>query len=227
MLGFLGGTGVEGRGLALRFALAGNKVLIGSRDRERANVAAQKVLDLAEGLWVHGADNAEVAREADIVFIVVPYDAQVALLRDVGVYLRGKTVVNAVIPLVFVDGQVRIIPVEDGSAASQAQTLLSESKVVAGFHSLSAKDLLNPKRVINGDVLVCSDFSDAKKQVMDLALSIKGVRPVDGGGLINAGYVENMTAVLLTINHTYKGRAMFRITGIPALEETFPSSSSS
>lgn len=225
MLGFLGGTGVEGRGLALRFALAGNKVLIGSRDIERANIAAQKVVDLAEDLWVQGADNAEVAQQADLVFIVVPYDAQVALLKDVGAYLRGKTVVNAVIPLTFVDGQVRIIPVEDGSAASQSQALLPESKVVAGFHSLSAKDLLNPRRIINGDVLVCSDFPDAKKQVMDLSLSIEGVRPVDGGGLVNAGYVENMTAVLLTINHTYKGRAMFRITGIPALEEESSSSS--
>ena len=214
MLGFLGGTGPEGRGLALRFALNGEHVLIGSRDEERARVAAESVaLSAREGL-VTGALNADVADRADIVLVAVPYAGHKATLSSLRERLVGKIVVDLVAPLAFEKGMARAIPVEEGSVALQAQAILPESTVAAAFQTISAQDLLVPDRRIDSDVVVCADDIEVKKVVMTLAESIREVRAVDGGGLENARYVEDFTALLLNINRIYKAHSSLRIAGI-------------
>lgn len=220
VLGFIGGTGPEGRGLALRMALAGHTVVIGSRRTERGQEAAQKVLDLAPGADVHGGDNAEAVAKGDIVFITVPFEGQRSILEQLRDGLKGKVVVNTVVPLEFVDGTPRANIVAEGSAAEQSQAILPGSPVVAAFQNLSAHDLLRPQQIVNGDVIVCSDHAEPKKQIMALAEQIPGVRAVDGGGLANSRYVEDFTALLLNINRIYKGHSMFRITGVPGLRPT-------
>ncbi|MFF1406178.1 NAD(P)-binding domain-containing protein, partial [Streptomyces sp. NPDC058294] len=64
VVGVLGGTGPQGKGLAHRLARAGQKVIIGSRSAERAEAAAA---ELGDG--IEGADNAETARRSDIVIV--------------------------------------------------------------------------------------------------------------------------------------------------------------
>lgn len=214
MLGFLGGTGPEGRGLALRFAMAGEHVLIGSRDPERARAAADSVLQAAPEGQVRGLANADVAREADIVFVVVPYAAQRDTLEALKGSLAGKTIVDAVVPLVFSKGRAAAVPVEEGSAAQQAQAVLPDSTVVAAFHTVSAQELLDPRASIDSDVIVCANAARAKEAVMKLAEKIQGVRAVDGGPLENARYVEEFTALLLNINRIYKAHASIKIVGI-------------
>ena len=214
MLGFLGGTGPEGRGLALRFALNGEHVLIGSRDEERAKVAAESVaLSASEGL-VTGALNADVADKADVVLVAVPYAGHKATLSSLSDRLAGKIVVDLVAPLAFEKGRARAIPVEEGSVALQAQAVLPDSTVAAAFQTISAQDLLVPDRRIDSDVVVCADDGEAKRVVMRLAESIREVRAVDGGGLENARYVEDFTALLLNINRIYKAHSSLRIAGI-------------
>lgn len=214
MIGFIGGTGPEGRGLALRFILAGEKAMIGSRDPARAQEAAQKVLEAAPGADISGGANAEVAALSDIVFISVPYAAQKPTLEDLSEQLKGKLVVDVVAPLAFVKGQASAVRVEEGSAALQAKSLLPESNIVAAFQNISAQTLLDPEKSVDCDVIVCADDSDSKRVVMELAELIKGVRAVDGGGLENARYVEDFTALLLNINRKYKAHSMLKITGI-------------
>ncbi len=214
MLAFLGGTGPEGRGLALRLALAGEEVVLGSRDVAKAQEAAAKVRALAPSARVRGADNATAAREGDVVFLTVPYTAQASLLGEVGAQLRGKVVVDTVVPLEFVGGRPRALSVPEGSAAQQAQALLPGAKVVAAFHNVSAQDLLVPDKAIEGDVLVCADDAEAKTQVRALAGRIQRIRGVDGGGLENARYVEELTVLLLSLNRIHKARTMVRIHGI-------------
>lgn len=214
MLGFLGGTGPEGRGLALRFAMAGEHVLIGSRDPERAKAAADSVLQAAPGGTVRGLANADVAREADIVFVVVPYAAQRDTLEALKGLLAGKTIVDAVVPLVFNKGRAAAVPVAEGSAAQQAQAVLPNSTVVAAFHTVSAQELLDPRATMDTDVIVCASDATAKATVMKLAEKIQGVRAVDGGALENARYVEEFTALLLNINRIYKAHASIKIVGI-------------
>ena len=214
MLGFIGGTGPEGRGLALRFALAGEKVLIGSRNEERAKQAAESVLELAPPDSVRGAINSEVAQEADIVFIAVPYTAQRDTLQALKEQLSGKLVVNLIAPMEFNKGRASAIIVEEGSAALESQAILAESTIVAAFQNVSAEDLLVPDKSIDSDVIVCADDAEAKERVMKMVEMIKGARAVNGGGLANARYVENLTALLVTINRIYKAHSSIKITGI-------------
>lgn len=214
VIAFIGGTGPEGRGLGLRFAAAGHRVLIGSRDEGRAVAAAEKVRGLAPDAQVYGVSNADAAARGDVVFIAVPHDAQRATLAPLAEALAGKVVVNVVAPLAFTKAGVRAVPVDEGSAAEQSQALLPRSRIVAAFHSISARDLLAPGHAIDCDVVVCGDDADAKAQVMALAECIPGVRPLDGGGLECARYAEELTALLLNLNRTYKGRAMVKFVGI-------------
>ncbi|MBI2165287.1 MAG: NADPH-dependent F420 reductase [Chloroflexi bacterium] len=213
MIGFLGGTGPEGRGLALRFALAGEEVIIGSREATRAQEAARSVSTLAPGLRVKGATNREAAA-ASIVIVTVPYAGHRETLASLAHELSGKVVIDVVAPLAFSKGRARAIPVESGSVAQEAQALLPNSRIVSAFHNVSAEDLLEPAKVIDCDVVVCSDDKEAKAQVMALAETIKGVRAVDGDGLENSRYLEDLTALLLNINRIYKGHSMIKIVGI-------------
>ena len=214
VIAFIGGTGPEGRGLGLRFAAAGHPVLIGSREEGRAVAAAEKVRRLCPDARVEGVTNQDAAVRGDVVFIAVPHAAQRQTLEGLAEPLAGKVVVNVVAPLAFSKAGVRAVPVEEGSAAQQSQRLLPRSRVVAGFHSISARDLLAPGHSIDCDVVVCGDDADAKAQVMALAECIPGVRPLDGGGLECARYAEELTALLLNLNRTYKGRAMVKFVGI-------------
>ncbi len=214
MIGFLGGTGPEGRGLAVRLALAGEDVIIGSRDAGRAMAAAGELAELAPGALVEGGLNEEAAARADVVFVVVPYSAQRSTIEPLAGHLAGKIVVGVTVPLRFGKGGASIQPVPDGSAALEIEALLPESRVVAAFQTISAHDLLDPNKTVDSDVVVCSSDEDAKVQIMELSGRIDGIRAVDGGGLANAGYVEGMTALILNLNRRYKARAAFRITGI-------------
>ena len=214
MIGFIGGTGPEGKGLALRFAMAGDRVAIGSRDEQRAKDAADEVRELQVGLSVSGGLNEQVADESDIVFIAVPYSGHRPTLETLGDKLDGKLVVDVVAPLRFSRGVASAVEVEEGSAAQQAQILLPNSKVVGAFHNLSAEDLMRPNVAIVSDVIVCADDKNAKSRVMELAESINAVRAVDGGGLQNSRYVEELTALLININRIYKAHSTIKIVGI-------------
>ena len=214
MIGFIGGTGPEGKGLALRFAMAGERVAIGSRDAQRAQDAAHEVGELQVGLSVTGGLNEQVADESDIVVIAVPYSGHRPTLESLGNRLDGKLVVDVVAPLRFSRGVASAIEVEEGSAAQQAQILLPNSKVVGAFHNLSAEDLMRPNVAIVSDVIVCADDKEAKIRVMELAESIEAVRAVDGGGLQNSRYVEELTALLININRIYKAHSTIKIVGI-------------
>ena len=214
MIGFIGGTGPEGRGLALRFALSGEHVLIGSRDAGRAQEAADSVRRLAPSIAIDGALNAAVAAQSDTVVIAVPYAAQKPTLQSLTAELKGRLIVNVVVPLAFSKGIARAVAVAEGSAALEAQAILPDSTHIAAFHNVSAPELLKPDKRLDTDIVVCGDDADAKRAVMRLADAITGARGVDGGGLANAVYVENLTALLLNINRIYKAHSMIKIVGV-------------
>ena len=215
MLAFLGGTGPEGKGLALRLALAGEATIIGSRDAGRATAAAEELLRAAPGASINGANNADAATQADVVFLTFPYEGLRPLLEQLQGSLHGKVVVNVIAPMRFQRGRgASAVAVEAGSAAQEAQELLPNSLVVAAFQNVSAEELQKPDTVMEGDVIVCSDHREAKDLVLDLVRKIHDLRPVDGGGLANAKYVEQITPLLLNINRIYKIHAGIKIVGL-------------
>jgi NADPH-dependent F420 reductase len=209
-IGILGGTGDQGKGLARRFALAGHPVLIGSRDAGRAQEAADSI-----GAGTRGAANADVAAEADLVIVAVPWEGHRAILESLREPLAGKIVIDCVNPLGFDKQGAYALPVEEGSAAQQAAAVLPDSRVVAAFHHVSAVLLLDPAvEKVDLDVLVLGDDREATDLVQTLAAAIPGVRGVYGGRLRNAHQVEALTANLISINRRYKAHAGVRVTDV-------------
>ena len=214
VIGFIGGTGPEGKGLALRFALAGEEVLIGSRDESRAAEAASELSALAAGCSIGGGLNDDVASRSEIVFVVVPYSGHRPTLESLREQLKGKIVVDVVAPMEFGKGGARATPVPEGSAALQARAILPESTIAAAFQTISARDLMDTDHPVDSDVVVCGQSREARETIMALAEKVPGVRAVDGGGLSNAGYVENLTPLLVNINRRYKAHSAIKIVGI-------------
>lgn len=210
VVGVLGGTGDQGRGLALRLARAGQQVIIGSRDAARAEASAAEL-----GLGVRGADNATVARESDVVIIAVPWDGHAATLTALREELAGKIVVDCVNPLGFDRQGAYALKPEEGSAAEQAAALLPDSRVTAAFHHLSAV-LLQDESVesIDTDVMVLGDDREATDVVRGLAGRIPGMRGIFAGRLRNAHQVEALVANLISVNRRYKAHAGLRITDV-------------
>ena len=215
MLAFLGGTGPEGKGLALRLAMAGEAVIIGSRDATRATTAAEELAQLAPGLRIDGATNAEAAQVAGVVFLTFPYEGQRPTLEQLQEPLKGKVVVDVIAPMQFQRGSgASAVEVAAGSAAQEAQELLPDSFVVAAFQNASAEELQQPDTLMDGDVVVCSDHQEPKALVMELVRKIPQLRPVDGGSQANAKYVEQITPLLVNINRIYRIHAGIKITGL-------------
>ena len=215
MLAILGGTGPEGKGLALRLAMAGETPIIGSREASRGAAAAQELTQLVSNVDIRGSDNSGAVLQADVVFLAFPYEGQRPVLEDLGPALKGKIVVSVIAPMKFERGKgASAVEVGAGSAAQEAQDMLPESQVVAAFQNASAEELLEPNITMEGDVVVCSDHAAAKKIVMDLADQIKDLRGVDGGSLANAKYVEQITPLLVNINRIYKTHSSIKIVGI-------------
>lgn len=189
-------------------------MVIGSRSRERGLAAAGQVKSLVPEADVRGGDNAFAAREGRILIITVPYEGQKPTLEALREESRGKIVITTVVPLTLTGTGIAIRPVDEGSAAQQAQDLLPEARVAAAFQAVSAVELAALDQPVDADVVVCSDDADATNTVMALAEEIPGVRALDGGALRNARYLEEMTALLLILNRRYKAHSSVRFRGI-------------
>jgi 8-hydroxy-5-deazaflavin:NADPH oxidoreductase len=215
-LAFLGGTGDQGRGLARRFAIAGHRVVVGSRQLDRAAAAATELgAGVPEPSLIRGATNDVAARTSDVVVVAVPWEGHESLIRGLASELAGKVVIDCVNPMGFDKQGAFALPVPEGSAAEQAASLLPESTVVAAFHHVSASLLLDPAVAsIETDVLVLGDDRPATDLVQALVDRLEGMRGIYGGRLRNAAQVEALTANLVSINRRYKAHAGLRITDV-------------
>lgn len=212
-IGFIGGTGPEGKGLAYRFALAGHEVVIGSRTDERGRAAAAEVAEHAGSATVTGGTNADAA-QAEVIVLTVPYAAQAGTLPPLAAACEGKLVISTAVPMSFAGGKASMPAVPEGSAAEQAQALLPGALVAGAFQNLGAAKLWQGDEPLDQDVIVCGDDDAAKQRASALAEDIRGVRAVDGGPLSSAKFVEGITVLLVGINKRYKTLAGVRIAGL-------------
>lgn len=215
----IGGTGDEGRGLALRWARAGIRVILGSRDAQRAVSAAQEIARRAGATArVEGAENAAAASGSGVVVLTIPFEAQAATLKHMQKALQpGTVLISTTVPLAAAVGDraTRVLGVWQGSAAEQAAAFAPEGVKVAGaFHNISAA-LLESDHDVECDAIICTNDAEARDAAAELARAIPGVRAVDGGALENCRIVEQITALLITVNIRNKVKhAGIRITGI-------------
>ena len=214
-IAILGGTGAQGSGLALRLAAAGHEITIGSRDPDRARVAASD-LSARAGKPIGGADNRGACGGADIVVLTVPYAVQRSAVEAVLDELAGKILVDATGPLV--PPRVSLVQLPDGcSAVAVIQQLTGSTvRVVSAFQNVSAQHLADLAHAVDCDVLICGNDRDACEVVIGLAADM-GLRGLYAGPIGNSAAAEALTSVLITINRRYKvpGGAGIRITGIP------------
>jgi NADPH-dependent F420 reductase len=216
----LGGTGEQGYGLALRWALAGERVLIGSRVLERAQEAAARVRQALNGRGaVEGRENPVAVAEADVVVVSVPFSAQATTLKTCrDAFREGQILCDLTVPLATSIGgpATRLIIPPQGSAAEQAAELVPRGvKVVSAFQNVSAEALADLSSPIECDVIVCG-ANEAKPVIRELIAHLPGARYLDGGPLFNSRIVEAITALLIGFNIRYKvPHSGIRITGIP------------
>jgi 8-hydroxy-5-deazaflavin:NADPH oxidoreductase len=221
----IGGTGALGFGLALRWAIAGVPVVIGSRSSERAIDAAAKLNERAgrigkASVEVQGLTNDEAAGRAQTVVLAVPFRNQSENLNNLGYSIQpGSVLVDATVPLAAAIGgrATRTVGVWQGSAAQQAQEMAPRGvAVVSAFHTVSANLLSDPDKEIDEDVLIAGDDRKAKDHVAGLIRRIPGLRPVDCGELELARIIEQLTALLISVNKRHKIKhSGIRLTGLP------------
>ncbi len=219
-IAILGGTGPAGTGLALRWARAGESIIIGSRSAERARDAALQIKGkVGDQAQVTGETNVAACAASDLLALTVPFEGQAALLKELKPAFRpGSILMDATVPLASgIGGRAsRTLGVWQGSAAQQAAELVPKGvTVVAAFQNCSA-DVMNGDGPVECDVIVCSDDQGATQTVCELAAKIPGVRALDGGKLENARIVEQITALLVGLNIRHKGHGGIRITGLPS-----------
>jgi len=222
-VGILGGTGPEGSGLAYRWAKAGEEIVIGSRDAQRAAETATQLRErIGASARIESADNATAAARCDVVVLTVPFLGHATLLKQLkGVWKPGTVVIDTTVPLAATVGgaATRMLGVWQGSAAEQGKELLPAGvSVAAAFQNLGA-ELLSKDEPVDCDILVCSDDERAKQIASELAEKIPGARALNGGKLENTRIVESLTALLVGINIRYKVHsAGIRFTGLPIKE---------
>ncbi len=212
-----------GCGLALRWARAGETIIIGSRDAARAEQTAEAIRQRAgANAQVCGMENSAACAASDLLVLTVPFEGQAALLKQLKPAIRpGSVLIDATVPLAAsVGGRAsRTLGVWQGSAAQQTAELVPKGvSVAAAFQNVSADALKgnnNDDDDVDCDVIVCSDDPNATQVAMELAAKIAGVRAIDGGKLENARIVEQITALLIGLNIRHKGHGGIRITGLP------------
>lgn len=210
----LGGTGKEGSALAQRWALHGYRVIIGSRDGERAKARAAELNQQLGGDYLTGMENSEAAQQAVLVVLTVPYSAHKDTLTSVKPYLDGKILVDVTVPMM--PPKVRTVHIPEGkSAALEARALLGDGvRIVSAFQNVSHEKLNDPNAPVDCDILITGDDDEAKQEVIKL-VEAAGMRGIDAGTLENSVAAEALTPVLLYINRKYKAVGSgIRITGI-------------
>lgn len=208
----VGGTGNLGSALALRLGAPGVKIIIGSRDAEKAQKAVDTLKPSLRAGEMIGMTNQQAVKDANFVVIAVPYEGQAQMVQDLKGQVAGKIIIDTVVPL----NKVKPFVPTAGSALQEAQQILGdEAPVIGALHNISAVDLGDVDSPL-GDVLVCGDNAEAKQKVMEIITRI-GATAYDAGPASNAYVIEGLTGVIIALNRKYKSKhGSIKITGIGA-----------
>jgi NADPH-dependent F420 reductase len=214
-LAIVGGTGPQGRGLALRFATAGYAVVVGSRERAKAKAVVDAMLAAHPGIDVRGDENAAAIEDADAVVLALAPEGLAATIEALRDRLAGRLVIDVVVPLALRDGLAEHAPPTGATSAGElVQAMLPQSRVVGAFKTVPASQLLAVERPLEGDVLVCGDDAAARADVEALVARIPNLRAIDAGAMRNARAIEGITALLVNLNRAHRAHTSIRVLGL-------------
>lgn len=216
-VGLIGGTGEEGRGLALRWALAGAQVTVGSRALEKAKATAEELNEIIGSERIGSATNQAAIAGSEFVLLTVPFAHAASTLEAHSQdFSEGAILIDITVPVSFEQGRVRYVDLPEGSASEHLQGLLPKNiPLVAAFKTEPAHLLAETHDTLDCDSFVASDSKEAKARVMEAITFIDGLRPVDAGTLYSARALERMTVLAIGINRRYKVKgARYRVVGL-------------
>lgn len=215
-VGLIGGTGVEGRGIALRLAAAGTEVWVGSRSRERAADKAAQLNAQIGNEFIHGASNSEVVAQCGVLLLTVPYEHAAGLLERHAPQLTSDHVlVDVTVPLVFDKGPRLLALAENSAAEALRKKLPSHVPLTAAFKTLPAHLLCELEADLDCDEFLCGDSEEARQRVLQVVQKIPGIRWIDAGPLRFCRCLEGMTMLVIGLNRRYKARhGRFKVVGI-------------
>ena len=216
-IGFLGGTGKEGKGLALRLAKAGVPVWIGSRSLDRAREVCDELNRLLGREFIIPAENRDMIGACEIILLTTPFEhARAALDAYRDAFPRGTILVDVTVPVKFESRRAQLLALPEGSGSASLAKHLPEGVLLVGaFKTIPAQVLADLAAPLDCDTFVCGDSEPAKARVMELIRLIPGLRPVDAGDREAAGTLERMSVLAMEINRRYKIKsARFRVVGL-------------
>lgn len=227
-VGIVGGTGPQGRGLAMRLALTRLHVKVGSRQADRAKEAAKEMNRLmasaAPGVandltftWIEGGANTDVVASSDVVLLTVPYENADATLKELqGSFKKGQIFVDVTVPLDFSKGDVQLITPPEGSGSKHLRTLVpAEIPFVGAGKTLPAHVLESLDIPLECNIFVFGDNKDAKATIMEMFGRIPALKPLDAGGMSAAATVEGITMLLIRVNRKHKSHGgRVRVVGL-------------
>ncbi|TMA37173.1 MAG: NADPH-dependent F420 reductase [Deltaproteobacteria bacterium] len=214
-LAFVGGTGPQGLGLAMRFAQAGETVLIGSRSASRADATASRIRAAVPGAVAEGVENLDAIARSERIVLTLPAAALPTFLETARTPLAGKLVIDVAVPVALRDGFFELAPVPGAPSAGElVQKAVPSARVVSAFKNVSAERLQDLSAALEGDVVLCGDDAAARTEVAALVAKLPGLRAVDAGRLANARYLEAITALLLNLNRRFRARTSIAIVGL-------------
>ena len=212
---FVGGTGPQGLGLAMRFAQAGETVLIGSRSASRADATARRIRAAVPGAVAEGVENLDAIASSERIVLTLPAAALPTFLETARTPLAGKLVIDVAVPVALRDGFFELAPVPGAPSAGElVQKAVPSARVVSAFKNVSAERLQDLNAALEGDVVLCGDDATARAEVAALVAKLPGLRAVDAGRLANARYLEAITALLLNVNRKFRARTSIAIVGL-------------
>jgi len=194
----LGGTGSLGKGLVLRLASLGYDIIVGSREREKAEDKAREYGDLI-GVKIRGLDNRRASAECDIAIVTIPWKFAFETVMGLREELANKIVVSPIVPMEKTETGFVYVNLPEGSAAERIASILPNSRVVSAYHNIPARKFADLNAKFEWDIAVCGDDEDAKKTIMDITNEIEGLRALDAGCLSNSRIVESLTPLLINI----------------------------
>jgi len=199
IIALLGGTGNLGKGLAIRFAIAGYDVVVGSRDSKKAE---EKALEYSEvcGLKIKGLNNVDALKICDVAILTIPWKQVTDFIVQLKDLFKNKIVVSPVVPMERINGVFVYTPPPEGSMAEKIASILKDSSVVSAYHNIPAKRFAKIDEKVDFDVIVCGDDIEAKNIVIDITNDVDGLRALDGGELSNSRVVESLTPFIINLS---------------------------
>jgi predicted dinucleotide-binding enzyme len=193
------GAGNVGAALAIRLAEAGHESVLAESKEGSSSVAA--ALERSRRLTARPL--VEAVREAEVVVLATPFQANEGILRPLADSLAGKILVDCTNPVgPGLSHGLR----SERSGSEPVQALVPAARVVEALSIYGFENLENPTypaQDAKPAMLFCGNDADAKSTVARLITDV-GFEPIDVGGLVQALHLEHMT--LLWVRMIRAGR---------------------